>query len=333
MEIVYFHKKKISGTISIEESFRPIIDEISKTHYVKEYNVPFHGSSPIKLLKNILYIRRHSTKDGINHISGDIHYGILGLLGRKSVITIHDDYAIRYARWGVLDRLYKWLLWIYLPVRLSTATVCISPATLRRMNELYKTSKYILLTHHTIPPILREIKKDFNKEYPQFLQIGTEINKNLETTLEVVKNIPCKLVVMKPMSQSQVEKAKALNIDFENKYDMPYEKVVEEYQKCDIVLFPSLMEGLGMPIYEAQAAGKPVITTNKEPMNWVAGDGALLLDNPKDQVEYYNAIMRIINDDEYRSDLVRKGRENSKRFSLDKAVDNYLNLYKSLIQS
>lgn len=332
MEIVYFHRKKINGAVSIEESFRPLIAEFSKNNVVKEYHVPYHGSSPMKILKNILYIRKHSTKNGVNHITGDIHYGILGLIGRKSVLTIHDDYAISLARWGIMDKVYKWLLWVWLPVKYATVAVCISPSTLSKFNHLYRSEKYRLITHHTVSSLIMDISKPINKDYPRLLQIGTEINKNLETTLEVVKNLPCKLIVMKPMTKAQIEKAKALGIDFENKFDLPYEKVVAEYQQCDIVLFPSLMEGLGMPIYEAQAAGKPVITTNREPMNWVAGDGALLLSNPLDTEEYYKAVVKIINNDEYRTQLVVKGKENAKRFSLEKAVVNYQHLYQSIMQ-
>lgn len=135
---------------------------------------------------------------------------------------------------------------------------------------------------------------------------------------------------MKPMTDVQIKKAKEYSIDYENKFDLSYEEVISEYKKSDIVLFPTLFEGLGAPIYEAQAAGKPVITTNKEPMNWVAGNGALLLNNPLDVDEYYNAILKIIEDDSYRESLVARGKENAKRFSLDNAVKNYLNLYKSL---
>lgn len=332
MEIVFFHRKKINGAVSIEESFRPLIAEFSKNNVVKEYHVPYHGSSPMKILKNILYIRKHSTKNGVNHITGDIHYGILGLIGRKSVLTIHDDYAISLARWGIMDKVYKWLLWVWLPVCLASAVVCISPATLRRFEKLYKSKKYRLITHHTIPSIITESNKPFCKDCPRLLQIGTEVNKNLETTLEVVKRLRCKLIVLKPMHPEQKEKAVRYGIDFENRFDLPYKEVVAEYQKCDIVLFPSLMEGLGMPIYEAQAAGKPVITTNKEPMNWVAGEGALLLENPLDEEEYYNAIQKIINDDEYRETLNERGKENAKRFSLKNAVENYMSLYNSIIK-
>ena len=330
MEIVFFHKCK-TGTPSIEESFHPIIDYLSQSNEVKEFNVPFAGGSPIALLKNILFIRKHSTKNGINHISGVIHYGILGLIGRKSVLTIHDDYAIRQVRHGFFEKIYKWIFWIYLPIRTSTATICITPSTLKKIKDLYPSSKLQMFTHHVIPSVFSDKKKKFDKETPRFLQIGTDNNKNLETTLYALAGLKCRLTVLKPMNDLQKKMAKELKISYVNKFNLPFKEVVEEYDNCDVVLFPSLFEGFGMPIMEAQASGKPVITTDAEPMNWVAGDGAALLSNPKDVKEYRSLIEKILYDDEYREGVVAKGFENSKRFSLENSVDGYLKIYKKVL--
>lgn len=332
MEIVYFHRNGSQGAVSIQENFRPIIKEMAKSNDVRVYNVPYYGSNPMHLLKNILFIRKHSTVHGINHITGDIHYGILGLIGRKSVLTIHDDYAIRQARRGVLDKLYKWLLWIYLPIKMAKAPVCTTPSTLKNIKRLYNSSKLQVITHHVVPEGLVDTGKPFNKVCPRLLQIGTANNKNLETTIRVVRGMHCKLVILKPLKKEQIGLLNEYHINYENRYDLPYEDVIKEYQMCDVVVFPSLFEGLGVPIFEGQAAGKPVITTNKEPMNWTAGEGAVLLDDPLDVEEYHSKLMRLINDDEYRSEIIKKGKENAKRFSLSKAVDTYLNLYNSLLE-
>jgi glycosyltransferase involved in cell wall biosynthesis len=50
------------------------------------------------------------------------------------------------------------------------------------------------------------------------------------------------------------------------------------YVSAQALLFPSLDEGFGWPIIEAQACGCPVITSDREPMRTIAGPAALLID-------------------------------------------------------
>jgi hypothetical protein len=103
MTISYFHRNRNTGP-SIERSFRPLINKLKTIVTVQEYYVPYNGSLPWNLAQNIYFVYRHRNKTGINHVTGDIHYCILGLIGCKSVLTIHDDYAIVKAHRGILDK-------------------------------------------------------------------------------------------------------------------------------------------------------------------------------------------------------------------------------------
>lgn len=96
------------------------------------------------------------------------------------------------------------------------------------------------------------------------------------------------------MDESQIQLANRLNIKFENVYDLSPEEVKETYRRSDIVCFPSSYEGFGVITIEAQAIGRPVITTNKEPMKSVAGDAALYINNPKDPAQLHDAIIKLI---------------------------------------
>lgn len=65
------------------------------------------------------------------------------------------------------------------------------------------------------------------------------------------------------------------------------------YSLADLVIFPSLAEGFGLPVIEAQACGAPVVASNIEPMPEVGGDGALYAD-PANPVEFADAMRRAL---------------------------------------
>jgi glycosyltransferase involved in cell wall biosynthesis len=106
-------------------------------------------------------------------------------------------------------------------------------------------------------------------------------------------------------------------------------ELVAAYRRCDMVVFASLYEGFGLPILEAQAMGRPVITSNFGAMREAAGDGALLVD-PHSVDEIRAAIMRIKNEPGLREELVCKGRENAEKFRADAIALKYAQIYRAL---
>jgi glycosyltransferase involved in cell wall biosynthesis len=79
-------------------------------------------------------------------------------------------------------------------------------------------------------------------------------------------------------------------------------------------LFPSLYEGFGLPVLEAQACGCPVIASTTSSLPEVAGDAALLVD-PRDTAAIAGAMRRITADFALREGLVERGLANVRRFS------------------
>ena len=98
------------------------------------------------------------------------------------------------------------------------------------------------------------------------------------------------------------------------------------YAQCDVFLYPSLRESFGIPMLEAMSCNAPVITANTSSMPEVAADAAHIIDpfNPK---EITQGIIKILEDENYRKELCKKGLERSKQFSWKNMAKEYLNLY------
>ncbi|MCP4425004.1 MAG: glycosyltransferase family 4 protein [Chloroflexi bacterium] len=90
------------------------------------------------------------------------------------------------------------------------------------------------------------------------------------------------------------------------------------------LLYPSLYEGFGFPVLEAQACGTAVLTATTSSLPEVAGDAALLVD-PLDTNAIAAAIQRLAADPLLRHELVQKGFENVRRFTWEETAVRVLN--------
>jgi glycosyltransferase involved in cell wall biosynthesis len=97
-----------------------------------------------------------------------------------------------------------------------------------------------------------------------------------------------------------------------------------------MLVFASIYEGFGLPIVEAQATGRPVVTSTTCSMPEVAGSAACLV-NPFDVASIREGIVKVIDDQAYRDELVRLGFENVKRFRADYISAQYGKIYKDLV--
>jgi glycosyltransferase involved in cell wall biosynthesis len=83
---------------------------------------------------------------------------------------------------------------------------------------------------------------------------------------------------------------------------------------AQLYVFPSLYEGFGFPVLEAQSAGVPVVCSNTSSLPEVAGDAALLFD-PTQADAIAHAITQAVHDDALRAKLIDAGHANLTRFS------------------
>lgn len=98
------------------------------------------------------------------------------------------------------------------------------------------------------------------------------------------------------------------------------------YGSATLLLYPSLYEGFGLPILEAQACGTPIVTSNVSSMPEVAGSSAILV-NPLNQDDITKNVREVMEDAKLQKDLIAKGLANAKRFSWERAAQETAQVY------
>jgi glycosyltransferase involved in cell wall biosynthesis len=98
------------------------------------------------------------------------------------------------------------------------------------------------------------------------------------------------------------------------------------------VALPSLYEGFGLPILEAMACGVPVLTSNISSLPEVAGDAALTV-TPTDTEAIVAALIRLIEDDQLRDDLIQRGFARARQFTWDASAAQLRGIYQAMLGS
>ncbi len=270
--------------------------------------------------------RRH--QGDVNHVTGDVHYLTLLLDPKRTVLTVHD--LVMVGRLRGLARLVFWFLWYWLPVRRSRAIVVISESTRAALLASVRCDPgKVRVIHNNVSDEFRPAPRAFNAAYPRILQVGTKPNKNLSRVAEALAGLACRLVIIGPLSDDQVAMLRQHGIDHENHVGLSRAALVAQYEAADMLLFVSTYEGFGLPIVEAQAVGRPVVTSNILSMPEVSGAAACLVD-PYDVMGIRAGVQRIIDDPSYRDGLVAAGYENVKRFGAAHVAKQYAALYREI---
>ena len=323
LKIVFIYRKPCNNAYSIEILLQTIAKELREHVEIIEYET----GPRWKVLQDILTLRRMHVD--VYHVTGDVNYFVPFLDRSKTVLTIHDIGHYLYGLKGLKRFIYKWV-WLDLPIIFSRYVTVVSKKTLADIRDyLGFSTRRIEVIDNCYNPIFVHKEKFFNKDCPTILQVGTKPNKNVPRLLDALHGLKCCLVLIGRLNDDLKQQLNEYKIHYKNYVNISNEKIYQNYMECDIVSFVSLGEGFGVPILEAQAAGRPLVTSNLPPMSDVAGREACLVD-PYDITQIRTAFFRIIEDDEYRQKLIKNGLRNSKKYSPKHVSQCYFKLYKRI---
>ncbi len=296
--------------------------------------------------------RRFKISELAHKANLDIYHGLshelpIGIekTGIKSIVTIHDLIFIRFPElYKATDRKIYYKKYRH-ACQVADHIIAISEQSKSDIIEFFKIEpQKISVIYQSINSIfydfcnvnlLEETQKKYGLPRKFILSVGTiEARKNIKPVLQAISdsNFELPLVIVgKPTKylktiQPLIHKLGGQLIFLHGVND---EELSRIYRLAQLMIYVSVFEGFGLPIVEAQAAGCPVITSKVSSMPEAGGDAAHYV-SPNSVPEISNAINKLIDDNEYHSQLVVKGYENAKRFRAESYSNQLMEIYKKV---
>lgn len=325
LSVTYFYREPRKTGVSIEGIFRLVKDRLKDKVEIKE----FYCDGALSRMRNTRQAGKHAGY--INHITGDVNFLALALKGKKVILTVHDlgHYDTLKKRNWLQHFIYK-TFWFSLPLRNVDIVTVVSQFTKNKLIEYFNFPEdRIRLICDPVKPLFRYTAKDQLDALPRILMMGTGAHKNLGNLIEAARGRKVHIDIIGWPSDADKARLQEYDIAHTIYNNLTDEQVYERYQACDIMFMASFYEGFGMPIIEAQAVGRPVITSNIGAMKEVAGNTAMIVD-PHKPAEIGNAIDQLISDRALYNKMVKLGLENIIPYQYDIIAEQYYQVYLEL---
>ncbi len=256
----------------------------------------------------------------------------------RSVVTVHDlihlqDDSLRchrkaYAQWMIKKAVKK-----------AGKVIVVSETTkkelMQRMNTPADKIRVVLNGggdfRKTADGELDEVLAKMNLSSGYFLFVGSDRpHKNLKAVANTMKLMGevARFVIVGRVDDKSLFDEVAGDVRFLNRLEKGEMEAL--YTGATALLFPSYLEGFGLPPLEAMACQSVVVASNRSSIPEVTGDAAILVD-PDDYPAMAEALKKISLDQGFRKELVDKGRERIKQFSWEKAARETLRVYEEVM--
>jgi glycosyltransferase involved in cell wall biosynthesis len=269
----------------------------------------------------------------------------------KRVVTLHDAIAFTYPQG--YTRLNVFLQRAYIPRTLPNvdAVVTVSEASRR---DLSRYMKIPLDKLHVVPNAAdaafrpmppdgaRAVAARHGLEQPYILTVGAlQARKNLPTLVKALAALRhdwpglTLAIVGRPVWGYAELPRLIRQVGLEDAVrftgQVPDEDLPALYGAAELLCFPSLYEGFGLPALEAMACGTPVVCSTVPALAEVARGAALLVD-PLDHEGFATAITHVLGDPRLAEDLRQRGLARARDFSWDRAAEQLVGVYTRVLE-
>jgi len=212
---------------------------------------------------------------------------------------------------------------LHLPAEKITVTLL---STNKKNNIVPSVKPNGLLTHYGIegPYIVAFGGGAIHKNIPKLIEAFSLLRNRIEHNLVLIGRIPANVKVDGDNINREL-KGRIIITGY-----IPEKDIMPMLQNADIFVLPSLYEGFGLPVLEAQQAGVPVLCSNAGSIPEVGGSGALYFD-PNSAENIAELILRCLNDKMLCSRLIKEGAENLRKYSWEKTAKETLQVYQSVL--
>lgn len=287
------------------------------------------------------YLNPKTEGNGIFHSS---YYRTSSSKDVVNITTVHD-FTYEYFRTGIPRIIHHFQK--SRAIKNSKKIICVSHNTKTDLLKFFPSihQQDVRVIYNGVDSVYRSIEKSetqlqnicpfSSKEYLLYVGDRKSSYKNFILVVKACKLANRPLVIVGGGSLSEMENQFLLNALGETKFKillgLNNEQLNLIYNHALCLLYPSLYEGFGIPILEAQRAGCPVISTNKSSLPEVAGQGAILLEMVN-EFKIADAVKLLESGSEFTTNLIQEGYQNAERFSWDKCYQETKQLYKEVYE-
>jgi glycosyltransferase involved in cell wall biosynthesis len=255
----------------------------------------------------------------------------------KYVVTIHDISFLLFkdAYTFSFRKYYEFLIKNTLKVADKIITVSNSE---KKMIKKYfpKYGDKITVIHNGVKEKFLLSEKDILLEKEKIILYVGSLNKRknlkgvIEAFLMIKDKIPHKLVIV--ALKQDIFRKTTFNLDDRIEFldYLTEDELISLYKKAAVFVFPSLYESFGYPVIEAMGCGCPVVASKTSSIPEIAADAAILV-NPYNVKEISDAMLNVVLDKKLSEELIKKGLQRAKMFTLDKTVEKLINVFKELM--